>query len=129
MKRMSFNLGVSGIALFVAMTGAAPLAIAQSAGSSYQKERAVCGHNRQDKAACMREAGAAQQASRRGDLAHADASVYEKNALARCNAQPAGERADCEKRIRGTGNTEIDGSVMGGGAIRETTTVIPAPKR
>jgi len=39
------------------------------------------------------------------------------------------DRADCEARIRGSagaGRTTTEGSVMGGGVIRETVTPLPA---
>lgn len=98
--------------------------------STYQQEIAVCGHNQQDRAACIREAGAARQEAARGGLT--SAPDYQRNALARCGLQPPADRADCEARVLGgSGNTRgaVDGSVMGGGVIREsvTTVVMPAP--
>jgi hypothetical protein len=42
---------------------------------------------------------------------------YEQDALARCQRQPAGARAACEKRVRGTGNTTVTGSVQGAGSF------------
>jgi hypothetical protein len=98
--------------------------------STYQQEVSVCGHNQQDRAACIREAGAARQEAARGGLT--SAPDYQRNALARCGLQPPGDRADCEARVLGgSGNTRgnVDGSVMGGGVIREsvTTVVMPAP--
>lgn len=93
--------------------------------SNYQSERAMCGQIQQDKAACIREAGAAAQASRRGNLTHASDDTYRQNALARCQAQPAEDRKACEQRVTGAGNTTIEGSVLGGGAIRETVTQAP----
>ncbi|CAA2102133.1 hypothetical protein [Variovorax paradoxus] len=99
-------------------------------GGIYQQELAVCGHNQQDRAACIREAGAARQEAARGGLT--SAPDYRANALARCGLQQPADRADCEARVLGgAGNTRaaVDGSVMGGGVIREsvTTTVMPAP--
>mgnify|MGYP003578957709 CR=1 FL=1 len=99
-------------------------AFAQS--STYQSERAVCGHNQQDKAACLREAGAAQQAARKGALTDPSPEQLMQNALARCDRQPESERRACQDRVRGTGQTTMDGSVMGGGVIRETVTPVPA---
>lgn len=125
----------SMIAVLVAFGGLAAAsapASAQSArgGSTYQQELSVCGHNQQDRAACIREAGAARQEAARGGLT--SAPDYRANALARCNLQPPAERAACEARVLGdTGNinASVDGSVMGGGVIREsvTTVVMPAP--
>jgi hypothetical protein len=94
------------------------------------RERAVCDGIQQDRAACLREAGAAREEARRGGLTGAAPGGYEQNALARCGLQQtAGDQAACEARVRGTGNTAIEGSVMGGGLIRETVTPIPAPAR
>lgn len=89
--------------------------------------RMVCDGVRQDRRACQREAGAAQQAARSGALTSATPERYEQNALARCGLQPPADRADCEARVRGTGNTNIDGSVLGGGLIRESVRTVPAP--
>ncbi|RZL86213.1 MAG: hypothetical protein EOP82_31000 [Variovorax sp.] len=92
--------------------------------SILQRERAVCDGIQQDRAACLREAGAARQAARQGDLTSAAPTSYEQNALARCNLQPPTERVACEARMRGTGMTSVEGSVLGGGLIRETVTPI-----
>ena len=107
-----------------------PAAWAQAPGSDAQaqRERAVCDGVQQDRAACLREAGAAQQEARREGLTSAPGS-YDQNALARCQLQPPADRPDCEARIKGTGATSTGGSVMGGGVIRETVTPIPAPAR
>jgi hypothetical protein len=102
-----------------------------SRGGIYQQELSVCGHNQQDRAACIREAGAARQEAARGGLT--GAPDYRANALARCGLQQSpGDRRDCEARVLGgAGNTSasVEGSVMGGGVIREsvTTVVMPAP--
>jgi len=98
--------------------------------STYQQELSVCGRNQQDRAACIREAGAARLEAARGGLT--SAPDYRRNALARCSLQPPADRADCEARVLGgSGNASgnVDGSVMGGGVIREsvTTVVMPAP--
>jgi len=83
---------------------------------------------KQDPAACAREAGAARQEAARGGLTQPGAAAG-ANASARCDALPAGQRADCEARMQGggAGTTTNSGSVMGGGVIRETVTPIPAP--
>jgi hypothetical protein len=91
-------------------------------GGIYQQEVAVCDHIQQDRAACIREAGAARQEARRGGLT--GAPDYLANALARCAPQPPAERMACEQRVRGTGTTSIEGSVLGGGVIRETVTPV-----
>ncbi|MGJ3703386.1 hypothetical protein [Variovorax sp. AFSI2.2] len=124
----------SMIAALIAVGGiaAATSASAQPrrGDSTYQQELSVCGRNQQDRAACIREAGAARHEAARGGLT--SAPDYRRNALARCSLQPPADRADCEARVLGgSGNTSgnVDGSVMGGGVIREsvTTVVMPAP--
>ncbi|KQU87084.1 hypothetical protein ASC78_05970 [Variovorax sp. Root318D1] len=128
------NTTRSIIAALIAVGGiaAATTASAQPrrGDSTYQQELSVCGRNQQDRAACIREAGAARHEAARGGLT--SAPDYRRNALARCSLQPPADRADCEARVLGgSGNTtgNVDGSVMGGGVIREsvTTVVMPAP--
>ncbi|MET0310763.1 MAG: hypothetical protein ABW051_01810 [Burkholderiaceae bacterium] len=105
---------------------AAPAAFAQGADaqSRYKAERAACtdGTSHQDRATCLREAGAALQESRRGGLT--SSTDLQANALARCNAQPAGDREACRLRVESASSTQ--GSVEGGGIIRESTQTIPA---
>lgn len=110
------------------MGTSAVLAQTQRSGARMeQRERAVCDGVEQDRSACLREAGAARQEAARGGLTSAAPTTYEQNALARCNLQPPADRAACEARMRGTGRTEVEGSVMGGGLIRETVTPVPPP--
>jgi len=112
--------------LATAGLGLSSAAFAQNGGNTYPSERAVCGHNQQDKAACLREAGAAQDAARRGALTDPPPDQLVRNALARCDRQPEADRRACQDRVRGSGQSSIDGSVMGGGLLRETVTPIPA---
>ena len=110
-----------------------PSAFAQGAApgtdARMQRERATCDGVQQDRAACLREAGAARQEGQRSGLTSATPTTYDQNALARCQLQPVADRADCEARIQGTGASATQGSVMGGGVIREMVTPIPAPAR
>jgi len=112
-------------AAMMAVGSLALLPAAHAQKSQYQAERATCDGVQQDRQACIREAGAAAQAAQRNNLTSASPDVYRQNALARCDKQPAADRMACEQRVLGTGNTTIDGSVMGGGAIRETVTPVP----
>ncbi|KQX22065.1 hypothetical protein [Variovorax sp. Root434] len=121
-------LAAGGLAAGSIASAASPRGAAAS--GTYQQELAVCGHNQQDRAACIREAGAARLEAARGGLT--SAPDYRANALARCGLQQPAERSACEARVLGSsGNStaSVDGSVMGGGVIREsvTTTVMPAP--
>ena len=121
-----------GLALFAALLlptagSAADGGKLSDAQRQYQEDRALCmsGKSGQDRATCLREAGAALQAARRGQLEDSQAA-YEKNSLLRCTYLPAADRTDCERRMRGEGTTS--GSVAGGGIYREIRTVVPAPE-
>lgn len=93
-----------------------------SAASRAEAERAAClnGTSHQDRATCLKEAGAAQEERRRGTLDDGQAGQYRDNALQRCQGLPAAEQADCVKRANGLG--QRSGSVEGGGVIKETVT-------
>lgn len=110
----------------VLMAGAlaAGSALAQQPDSTAATTK--CNDPRVDRASCFREAAAAQEAKRQGTLN--SPGGYEQNALKRCRRQPESARAACEQRVRGTGNTQVRGSVAGGGKIRTTETPVPAPK-
>lgn len=122
------------LALCSALLLAAPVAGAADSGSrpggaaQYQSDRSVCdsGQSHQDRATCLREAGAARDESRRGPPGD-DPSRYQQNATVRCNALPAADRQDCLNRIQGQGTTR--GSVAEGGIYRETVTREPAPQK
>ena len=91
----------------------------------YKQERAYCmsGKSQQDRATCLKEAGAAYEEARRGALAKNSGSTnLSGNATARCDAQPVADREACMQRIMGSGTTE--GSVKGGGIIRQTETKV-----
>ncbi|MBT2321714.1 hypothetical protein J7E62_04985 [Variovorax paradoxus] len=122
---------LAGLCL-VAMLGAGP-ALAQStsadADARMARERAACDGVQQDKAACLREAGAARQEGKRNGLTGSSAAGYDANAMERCKLQPAADQAACEARVRGGAGSSSGGSVKGGGVIRETVTPVPAPSR
>ena len=108
----------------------APAAFAQGTSGSAQTPTLMpCDGVLQDRAACQREAGAAKQEAQRNGLTSATPGAYDQNALARCELQPMADRAACEARVKGTGMSSTEGSVLGGGVIRETVTPIPAPAR
>lgn len=94
--------------------------------SAYREEVARCnsGKSGQDRATCLREAGAALQEARRGQLREGESSAYERNQTQRCAALPDAERPACIARAQGRGS--MTGSVEGGGILREYREVIPA---
>ena len=105
-------------------------ASASLADSQYDKERAACASGgSQDRATCLKEAGAAQAERRKGT---ADTyGSHKQNAEARCSAVAAADKTDCMARVDGakSPNRRVtkSGSVAGGGVLKETVTTIPAP--
>lgn len=115
------------IAFFLAALSGAHAAPPQTQGkgSNYSQERAVCDSitSPESKAACIREAGAAQQASRSGHLSSRDSGSYEQNGIQRCSSfREPSEQADCVSRVK---SDTTSGSVSGGGVLRETETTVP----
>ena len=126
-------LALCGLLALFALTPAASAAppdrqaLAQ-AQARYQQERAAClaGQTSQDRATCLKEAGAALAEARRGGL-DGDPSQYAANQRQRCLQLPSEEQRDCLARMSGRGS--VQGSVAGGGVLRELVTrevVVPA---
>jgi hypothetical protein len=112
-------------AMLVAATAAAAGGNLAEAQARYQQDRAACisGQSHQDRATCLREAGAALQEAKRARIGDGEGS-YEQNQLIRCDRVSAGDREDCLRRMRGEGT--VSGSVEGGGIYRELRTTVPA---
>ena len=112
--------------MFLSLAAHAAFA-ANAANSTYQQDRKFCmsGQSNQDKKTCLREAGAAREAAKKGNLSKGSVS-YDQDALARCKVLPPTDQADCARRVHGGGT--VSGSVAEGGVIRETTTTIIAPQ-
>jgi hypothetical protein len=115
------------LALSVSFSAAAAGAAsgASDANASYQADRTVCnsGQSNQDRATCLKEAGAARQESKMGHLNN-DSAAQKENASIRCNALPADDRDACQRRMNGEGTTT--GSAPEGGIAREL--VVPDNK-
>lgn len=117
------GLAICAVSVFL---GASAVLAADGHGPSdartrYLQERALCdsGQSHQDRATCLREAGAAFDQARRGALNDGPAQ-YQQNALIRCNPLPPEERSACQARMQGQGLTR--GSVTEGGIYRELVT-------
>ena len=87
----------------------------------YQADRATCmnGGSNQDRTTCLKEAGAARDEARKGQLSDGDGKLRQ-NAKQRCDALSGDEALDCLARMKGKGTTS--GSAQGGGILRETVT-------
>jgi hypothetical protein len=119
-----------GVAALFAMTAATAQVATGTTGidasGSYQREVNACmtGHTQQDQATCLREARNARADKQRGVLDNAGAQ-FEANATARCDALAGEDKAACQARLLGYGETT--GSVAGGGVLREVETVVLPP--
>jgi hypothetical protein len=116
---------VAGLAL--ALAGIAHAGPQSDADAAYKRERAVCmsGTSNQDRATCLKEAGAARQEARRNGLGGPSDSELAGNRNARCDAQPAADRSACLQRM-GAG-AATSGSEQQGGILRETTQPVARP--
>ena len=118
--------------LTVCATGALIAAGAANAGpgasdaqARYQQDRAAClsGNTNQDRATCLREAGAALVEARRNGLSTQNDSQYVQNRMERCVPLPAADQEDCVRRMNGEGT--VTGSVEEGGIYRELRRTVP----
>jgi hypothetical protein len=113
------------ISAVLSICAATAMAVAQTPAaeiqSRYEQERARCldGTSNQDRATCLKEAGAARDEARKGNLNDGDAK-YRRNARVRCEALSGDEARDCLARMKGKGTTS--GSAESGGILRETVT-------
>jgi hypothetical protein len=116
-----------GVTALFAVTAAAAQVVSGNTGIDasgiYQHEVQSClsGRTQEDQATCLREARNAQAERQRGDL-RVPGAQYQANAMQRCNALAGEDRAACQARMMGYGETS--GSVAGGGVLREVETVV-----
>ena len=119
-----------GVAALLAVTAATAQVATGTTGTtgidasgSYQQEVNACmtGKTQQDQATCLREARNAQADKKRGVLDNAGAQ-FDANATARCAVLTGEDKAACQARVMGYGNTT--GSVAEGGVLREVETVV-----
>jgi hypothetical protein len=120
-KRSIVNAVSFGFAaLMLAAGGSAGAATHQSeAQQRYQQERAVCmnGQSNQERATCLKEAGAAYAEAKRDSLGRSNESALERNRQLRCEAFKGSDREDCLRRMSGEGVTS--GTARDGGILRE----------
>ena len=103
----------------------APSGAAAQAQAQYKRDLAVCDSNRatEDRATCRTEAQRAYAEARAGRFSGSQ-DQYSQNARARCEALKGIDRTACEERMSGEGT--VQGSVAGGGILREKTITVPA---
>lgn len=116
-----------GIAAMLVMSAATAQVTSGTTGidatGNAASEMAACnnGKTQQDRETCMREVRNANADKRSGKLDNAGGQ-FDSNAAQRCNVLTGEEKIACEARVVGVGNTQ--GSVAGGGVIREVETVV-----
>ena len=90
---------------------------------SARSEANACntGMTQQDRETCLREVRNANADKRAGKLDNAGGQ-FDANAVQRCNVLSGEDKIACEARVAGFANTQ--GSVAGGGVIREIETVV-----
>ena len=95
------------------------------AQSRYRQEMADCasGHTSQPIQTCRTEARNALAEAKRGGLQSAR-SQYTSNALRRCTEFQGIDFTACEARVLNP--TRVDGSVEGGGVLRESVIIVPS---
>ena len=93
---------------------------------NYRQEVQACreGRTGEDRATCLKEARFAEAERRRGTLTNTGS--FQDNALARCQIfKTADDKEACRARI--VGHVQIEGSVAGGGILRQIAITQPAP--
>ncbi|HSC28544.1 MAG TPA: hypothetical protein VLD67_14795 [Vicinamibacterales bacterium] len=126
-RSLSLALVAGGAVLGAPAAVAADNSKLTNAQSVYESDRAAClsGATNQDRATCLKEAGAALQEARRGGLDDGQARL-EQNRLVRCDGQPPEDRRTCVRRMK-EGSTS--GSVEAGGIYRELVVPDVTPQR
>lgn len=121
---LSMKIGATALLLLAgAASAATPLSEAQA---RYKQERAACmnGTSNQDRATCLKEAGAALGEAKRGALGASGDNSLANNRMMRCEGLPAQDREDCVMRMK---HGTTSGSAQQGGVLREVER--PVPKR
>jgi len=123
-KTGNAGAALGAVAALLLFAGSASAAKVSDAQLRYQQERAVCmnGTSNQDRATCLKEAGAAWQEAKRAGLATSGDASLQQNRLQRCNALPAQDREDCALRME---HGTTSGSAQQGGILREIERPVP----
>lgn len=104
-----------------AQIAAGTTGIDATGNASSEMNACLTGRTQQDRETCMTEVRNANAAKRAGQVDNAGGQ-FGANALKRCDVFQGEELIACQARIVGYGKT--DGSVAGGGAIRQVETVV-----
>ena len=123
----SRHLSLAAIALLFAagMAQAGTSGAIADAQARYREDMAFCssGQSSQYVSTCRQEARNALADAKRGGLSDAPGQ-YSRNAVQRCAEFQGDERTACEARVFGP--ARVEGSVEGGGVLRESVILTPA---
>jgi hypothetical protein len=122
LRRLSLSALFALFAVGFAQAG--PVEVQADARARYRQEMNFCnsGKSSQPIVVCRTEARNALAEAKRGDLG-TGAAEYSRNAVRRCAEFQGDDRRACEARVFGP--ARIDGSVEGGGVLRESVVVTP----
>jgi hypothetical protein len=119
-----FVKAATGIFLTLVVTTAFSAQDMRNAMVNYKNEIASCNSEvpKNARKACVLEAQKTLATYQRGFESYEQ--LLQGNTMQRCAVLKEDDRRDCESRMRGAGSA--DGSVAGGGILRETVTVVPS---
>lgn len=125
-KRLAASLCAAGLMMAAGAVHAADAIGRAGIQSQYEQDVARCksGNTNQDRATCLREAGAAREEAMRQNLRDSSPEQLHQNQVARCDRLPPDSRQDCLTQM--SSPTNVRGSVQGGGVLRETVIQVPA---
>jgi len=117
-------LAVTAAAAQVATGTAADAGIDSSGNFGREVQACNTGQSQEARDTCLREARNARAEKQQGKLDNAGNDLA-ANAMARCEPLSGEEKAACQARVLGYGETS--GSVAGGGVLRQVETVVMPP--
>ena len=108
-----------------ALAGPSDTGAIADAQARYRQDMAFCDspQSYQPRETCRTEARNALAEAKRGGLSSAP-DQYTQNALVRCEKFQGDDRRACDARVLGP--SRVDGSVTGGGLLRESVITVPA---
>nr|WP_295773312.1 hypothetical protein [Rhodoferax sp.] len=121
-----FALTVIGTILLTGAALAGPSNTPADAQARYRQDMAACdsGQSNQPQNVCRTEARNALAEAKRGGLTDAASDQYARNAIRRCAEFQGDDRTACEARVFNP--SRVDGSVGGGGLVRESIVIVPS---
>ena len=127
-SRVTKSLSAFCVSALLAVTATAQIASGTTgidATGNAASEMAACknGTTQESYETCMTEVRNANAAKRAGKVDNANGQ-FDANAMQRCDVLMGDDKLACQARMAGAGTAQ--GSVAGGGVIREIEVVVPA---